>query len=271
MKKRPPWPPLLLRYVGSLLRSSNVCKSTQVTLGVINLDVFQSGRNFVRSAQGAGMPIAYLYLLRSPTNAVPWAHPSWKHPCDHHVGVPSCGQQAATTSVTHICFIRYPIAQALFQGPRRYLRLVSGPPKIFFSPPTRSYLFFYTTSTPNYSCLHTPCVHLYPVEEVRWRGFILPSPLSFAPQRSRPTVDFFGAPHRLPARTRIKYLLANCETSARRNTFRPSKGSQLDKPQTTLSVLDRCGLVVTDSAWFIMWELGCTKHDEEESYVYVTL
>lgn len=52
-----------------------------------------------------------------------------------------------------------------------------------------------------------------------------------------------------------------------RNTFRPSKGSQLDKPQTTLGMLDRCGLVVTDNAWFIMWELGYTNHDDEESYV----
>jgi hypothetical protein len=80
----------------------------------------------------------------------------WKHPCDHHVGVPSCGQQAATTSVTHICFIRYPIAQALFQGPRRNLHLVSGPPKIVFSPPTRSYLF----STPLAHLITHVYIHL---------------------------------------------------------------------------------------------------------------
>jgi len=30
-----------------------------------------------------------------------------------------------------------------------------------------------------------------------------PPPSSFALRRSRPTVDFFGAPHRLPTRTKF--------------------------------------------------------------------
>ena len=35
-----------------------------------------------------------------------------------------------------------------------------------------------------------------------------PSPSSFAPQRSRPTIDFFCAPRRLSARTKLK---STCE------------------------------------------------------------
>ena len=136
----------------------------------------------------------------------------WWQPWCHY----SCGNTHVTITWAcllvdsrqqHVCWLiyiltGYPITQALFLGPRHRLRLILGPPKFLF--PTHPLLLaFYTTSTPIYTHLHTPCIHFYPVEEVRWWGFILPSPLSFAPQRSRLTIDFFGTPCRLLARTKL--------------------------------------------------------------------
>jgi hypothetical protein len=99
--------------------------------------------------------------------------------------------------------IRYLIALAPFRGPRHRLRLVSGPPKNFFSHPPAPFLFYIAW----HIYLHIP-VHtcLFP-------------PSSFAPRRSRPTVDFFGAPRRLPTRTGVNIYWRTAPTSTRRSSI----------------------------------------------------
>ena len=100
--------------------------------------------------------------------------------------------------------IRYHITLALFWGPRL------GPPKISFpTHPLRSFLH----RMPH---LFThPSTHCLFGRGGSMEGVHPPPPSSFAPRRSRPTVDFFGAPHRLPTRTDFNIYWRTAPTSTR--------------------------------------------------------
>ena len=82
----------------------------------------------------------------------------------------------------------------------------SRAPPIFISFPTHAVLFFFSTPhiTFTYAHLHILLSGTGGLME----GVHPPSPSSFTPRRSRPTVDFFCAPRRLPARTKLK---STCE------------------------------------------------------------
>jgi len=131
-------------------------------------------------------------LLRMWTNSV------WKHPCDRHVGVPSWGQQVATTSNISYILIKYLIALASFQA-LDIVSTSSRAPKFLF-PPTRSF-FPLLRSMAHY--LRTQHTHGLFGRGGSMKGVHPPPPSSFALWRSRPTIDFFGAPRRLPTRTKF--------------------------------------------------------------------
>ena len=114
------------------------------------------------------------------------------------MGVPSWGQQVATTSNISYILIKYLIALASFQA-LDIVSTSSRAPKFLF-PPTRSF-FPLLRSMAHY--LRTQHTHGLFGRGGSMKGVHPPPPSSFALWRSRPTIDFFGAPRRLPTRTKF--------------------------------------------------------------------
>jgi len=92
----------------------------------------------------------------------------------------------------------------LFRGPHHRLCLVSPPNIYFFSHPPTPVPF----STPHITFAYAHLHILLSGRGGSMEGVHPPSPSSFAPRRSRPTIDFFCTPHRLLARTKLK---STCE------------------------------------------------------------
>jgi len=111
-------------------------------------------------------------------------------------------------SLTYI-LIRFLIAEAPVPRPSSSSPPRLGPPIFFFSHPPTPVPF----STPHITFAYAHLHILLSGRGGSMEGVHPPSPSSFAPRRSRPTVDFFCAPRRLPARN----LLANCANIRKMN------------------------------------------------------